>query len=131
MVFAGSFILASTAQHLHRTLDSAQHLFDFCRRVRRIHRKPDHLSRWFRFWFHRLDNVGRLIGIGKARRAGRRADAFLIEQQQQRLGFDSVESDVGSVGQSLRFVAVQFRVGNRTQNAIFNYIAQRTHTLWS
>ena len=38
---------------------------------------------------HRLDDVRRLVGIGEARRTGRGADAFLVEQDEQRFGFDA------------------------------------------
>jgi hypothetical protein len=38
--------------------------------------------------------VRRLVGISEARRTGRGADAFLIEQDEQRFGFDAMEGDV-------------------------------------
>jgi len=53
-----------------------------------------------------------LVGISEARRTGRGADAFLIEQDEQRFGFDAMESDVGGVGQALCFVAIQLGVGD-------------------
>jgi hypothetical protein len=67
--------------------------------VFRIHRESDHLPRRGGIGFHRLDDVRGFIGISEASRTGRGADAFLVEQDEQRFGFDAMEGDVGGVGQ--------------------------------
>ena len=46
---------------------------------------------------HRLQHVRRLERARRARGSGRHRDPFEIERDQQRLGFDALEADVGRV----------------------------------
>lgn len=55
----------------------------------RIQQAPGHLLRGGGVRFHRLDDMRGLIRISKARRAGRGADAFHVEQDEQRFGLDA------------------------------------------
>ena len=42
-----------------------------------------------------------------------------VKQDEQGFGLNAVEGEIAGVGESLRFVAVQFRIRNRIQNPIF------------
>ncbi len=82
----------SAAQHFGRTRDGVHGRFDLDVGVFPSERKADHLPRRRRFWFHRLDDIRRLVGVSQARGARRRTDAFLVEQNEQGFRFDPRET---------------------------------------
>jgi hypothetical protein len=65
--------------------------------------------------FHGADDVRGFVRIRQAGRAGARADAGLIEEEQQRLGLDVGEGDTRGVGEAVGGGAVALGTGDAGQ----------------
>ena len=78
----------------------------------------------FTFGLHCGDDMGGIRGVCKASRTAAGADALLIEEQQQCLGFNAVEGDVGGVGEPLGGVSVAFCIGDGREESFLQSIAQ-------
>ena len=73
---------------------------------------------------HRLQYMRRLEAAAAAGGTGAGADALLAEQQQDRLGFEMLEADVGRVGKSLIGSAVDGGLLDAFENAVLKPITQ-------
>ncbi len=77
---------------------------------------------------HRLQHVRRFERARRARRSGRHRNAGEVEADQQRLGFDALDADVGGVRHARRGGAVAIGARHRRQDARLQPIAQRGET---
>ena len=76
---------------------------------------------------HRAEDVRGFQRAGGAGRAAAGADAEAVEHQQDRLALDELETDVGRVGQTIRGVAVDVRIGTGLQQSGFELVTQGLH----